>query len=62
MPNDPLRAIREQRLVVDQLAAQLVIGPNDNEALLKARLALEREKLDRMEGSLINCGKKPPQV
>ena len=62
MPNDALKAIHEQRLVVDQLATQLVIGPYDNEALLKARLALEREKLDRMEGSLINCGKKPPQV
>jgi hypothetical protein len=58
-PNDRLKAIREQRIIVDELLAQLTLSPYDNEERLKGRIALEREKLDRLEDISANRKGKP---
>jgi hypothetical protein len=43
------RTIREQRLVVDELVAQLVLGSPDEQARLKIRLDAERRTLAALE-------------
>jgi hypothetical protein len=45
----PFRAIREQRLVVDALEAELTLSAPENQARLKGRLATEREALQNLE-------------
>ena len=45
-----LRAIRDQRMVIDALEAELVLSAPGNEARLKERLATERKVLQDLEG------------
>jgi hypothetical protein len=44
-----LRAIREQRLVIDALEAESTLSAPENEARLKDRLAVERRALQDLE-------------
>lgn len=44
-----LRTIREQRLVIDALEAELTLSAPENEARLKERLASERRVLQDLE-------------
>jgi hypothetical protein len=44
-----VRRLREQRFVIDELEAQLVLGAPEDEARLKERVATERKALQDLE-------------
>ncbi|MGD0305579.1 MAG: hypothetical protein ABSC71_12200 [Candidatus Acidiferrales bacterium] len=44
-----IRALREQRMVVDELVAQLTLSPPETAEHFKERLQTERRVLDEME-------------
>jgi hypothetical protein len=45
----PLRAIREQRFVIDALEAELTLCAPEDEGRIKGRVAVERKALQDLE-------------
>ncbi len=56
--SDKTRAIREQRLVVDELVAQLTLSQPDMVASYRTRLEAEQAKLNALESAQMG-GRKP---